>query len=290
MIYLYRMYSSVLRVWSLLFDKQAKREREDKSMNRIKELLKDKKVKVVAGVAAVIVLIAVGTTAVCVSGGNKNKQTAAQETQQQTTAVATAKKTEQTTATMEIAQAQTGAGETTAVAEETKVENESQTEEATAETPQQAEPVEEAQPEETPHGEEAVSENTGNNTGNDTEESNEPEEVEDTGNNEPEEAPAPEPTPEPATEAAPSPSLTDEERLIATGKWVFDSAWDTPRGHVNCYYYTDAITGYKIDVSFGDGKYSSCSTSGSEDLRAIFDAHGISLDGKKVNIDLMLML
>ena len=47
-------------------------------MTRLKELLKDK--KVVAGVAAVIVLIAVGTTAVCVSGGNKNKQTAAQET------------------------------------------------------------------------------------------------------------------------------------------------------------------------------------------------------------------
>ena len=37
----------------------------------------------------------------------KTKQTAAQETQQQTTAVSTAKKTEQTTAAMEIAQAQT---------------------------------------------------------------------------------------------------------------------------------------------------------------------------------------
>ena len=108
------------------------------NMTRLKELLKDKKVKVVAGVAAVIVLIAVGITAVCVSGGNKNKQTAAQETQQQTTAVATAKKTEQTTAAMEIAQAQTGAGETTAVAEEMKVENDSQTEEAVAEAPQQA--------------------------------------------------------------------------------------------------------------------------------------------------------
>ena len=46
------------------------------NMTRLKELLKDKKVKVVAGVAAVIVLIAVGITAVCVSGGNKNKQTA----------------------------------------------------------------------------------------------------------------------------------------------------------------------------------------------------------------------
>ena len=253
-------------------------------MTRLKELLKDKKVKVVAGVAAVIVLIDVGITAVCVSGGNKNKQTATQETKQQTTTVATAKKTEQTTAAMEIAQAQTGAGETTAVAEETKVENESQTEEATAETPQQAEPVEEAQPEETPHGEEAVSENTGNNTGNDTEESNEPEEVEDTGNNEPEEAPAPEPTPEPATEAAPS--LTDEERLVATGKWVLDHEY---RDGTKRYKYTDPNTGYTINANFNGGDYKNCTSNGPDEVRAIFDAHGIP-KGVKMNIDTMLML
>ena len=253
-------------------------------MTRLKELLKDKKVKVVAGVAAVIVLIDVGITAVCVSGGNKNKQTATQETKQQTTTVATAKKTEQTTAAMEIAQAQTGAGETTAVAEETKVENESQTEEATAETPQQAEPVEEAQPEETPHGEEAVSENTGNNTGNDTEESNEPEEVEDTGNNEPEEAPAPEPTPEPATEAAPS--LTDEERLVATGKWVLDHEY---RDGTKSYKYTDPNTGYTINANFNGGDYKNCTSNGPDEVRAIFDAHGIP-KGVKMNIDTMLML
>lgn len=252
-------------------------------MTRLKELLKDKKVKVVAGVAAVIFLIAVGITAVCVSGGNKNKQTAAQETQQQTTAVATAKKTEQTTAAMEIAQAQTGAGETTAVAEETKVENETPAEEAVAEAPQQAKPVvEEAQPEE------SVSENTGN----DTEESNEPEEVEDTGSNEPEEAPAPEPTPEPtpepATEAAPS--LTDEERLVATGKWVFKRSYDTPKGNSNTYKYTDESTGYTISVSFCEGKYSSCSSNGPEELKAILNAHGIPAEGTKMNIDTMLML
>ena len=255
------------------------------NMTRLKELLKDKKVKVVAGVAAVIVLIAVGTTAVCVSGGNKNKQTAAQETQQQTTAVATAKKTEQTTATMEIAQAQTGAGETTAVAtavaEETKVENETPAEEAIAEALQQAEPVE------IPHREETVSENTGN----DTEESNEPEEVEDTGSNEPEEAPAPEPTPEPtpepATEAAPS--LTDEERLVATGKWVFNYECDMPRGHRVDYGYTDSITGYTIYSTFINGKYSGGSSNGPEEIKAIFDAHGIS-DGAKMTIDTMLML
>ena len=251
-------------------------------MTRLKELLKDKKVKVVAGVAAVIFLIAVGITAVCVSGGNKNKQTAAQETQQQTTAVATAKKTEQTTAAMEIAQAQTGAGETTAVAEETKVENETPAEEAVAEAPQQAKPVvEEAQPEE------SVSENTGN----DTEESNEPEEVEDTGSNEPEEAPAPEstpePTPEPATEAAPS--LTDEERLVATGKWVFNYECDMPRGHRVDYGYTDSITGYTIYSTFINGKYSGGSSNGPEEIKAIFDAHGIS-DGAKMTIDTMLML
>ena len=287
MIYLYRTYSSVLRVWSLLFDKQAKREREDKSMNRIKELLKDK--KVVAGVvAAVVVLFAVGGTTVYLANSKDGGKTTAAETQNMQTE---AKKTEKTTAAMEIAQAQTGAGETIATetaVEVENVENEAGVSEETEEE-QKPETVETAQPEETPHREEAVSENTGN----DAEEEKEPEVVEDTAS-EPEEAPASEPTPEPApapepeTEAAPT--LTDADRLVATGKWVFDSAWDTPRGHVNCYYYTDAITGYKIDVSFGDGKYSSCSTSGSEDLRAIFDAHGISLDGKKVNIDLMLML
>ena len=251
------------------------------NMTRLKELLKDK--KVVAGVAAVIVLIAVGITAVCVSGGNKNKQTATQETKQQTTTVATAKKTEQTTAAMEIAQAQTGAGETTAVAEETKVENESQTEEATAETPQQAEPVEEAQPEETPHGEEAVSENTGNNTGNDTEESNEPEEAEDTGNNEPEEAPAPEPTPEPATEAAPS--LTDEERLVATGKWTKTSE-SSRRGHTYQHYtYTDSITGYTVDAVLVDGTIQHVDSDNAEALGAIMDAHGTS---HTVSIDTLL--
>ena len=195
--------------------------------------------------------------------------------------------TEQTTAAMEIAQAQTGAGETTAVAEETKVENESQTEEATVETPQQAEPVEEAQPAETPHREETVSENTGN----DTEESNEPEEAEDTGNNEPEEAPepepTPEPTPEPATEAAPS--LTDQERLVATGKWVFNYECDMPRGHRVDYGYTDSITGYTIYSTFINGKYSGGSSNGPEETKAIFDAHGIS-DGAKMTIDTMLML
>lgn len=249
------------------------------NMTRLKELLKDKKVKVVAGVAAVIVLIAVGITAVCVSGGNKNKQTATQETKQQTTTVATAKKTEQTTAAMEIAQAQTGAGETTAVAEETKVENDSQTEEAVAEAPQQAKPVvEEAQPEE------SVSENTGN----DTEESNEPEEVEDTGSNEPEEAPAPEstpePTPEPATEAAPT--LTDEERLVATGKWVLDHEY---RDGTKSYKYTDPNTGYTINANFNGGDYKNCTSNGPDEVRAIFDAHGIP-KGVKMNIDTMLML
>ena len=252
------------------------------NMTRLKELLKDK--KVVAGVAAVIVLIAVGITAVCVSGGNKNKQTATQETKQQTTTVATAKKTEQTTAAMEIAQAQTGAGETTAVAEEMKVENDSQTEEAVAEAPQQAKPVvEEAQPEEISHGEEAVSENTGNNTGNDTEESNEPEEVEDTGNNEPEEAPAPEPTPEPATEAAPS--LTDEERLVATGKWELEYEYKGTKS----YKYTDPNTGYTINANFNGGDYKNCTSNGPDEVRAIFDAHGIP-KGVKMNIDTMLML
>ena len=160
-----------------------------------------------------------------------------------------------------------------------KVENDSQTEEAVAEAPQQAKPVvEEAQPEEISHGEEAVSENTGNNTGNDTEESNEPEEVEDTGNNEPEEAPAPEPTPEPATEAAPS--LTDEERLVATGKWVLTDTWGG-----NSYTYTDSITGYTMQANFNEnGKYCSGQSNSRDELKAILAAHGVP-DGTKLTID-----
>lgn len=287
MIYLYRTYSSVLRVWSLLFDKQAKREREDKSMNRIKELLKDK--KVVAGVvAAVVVLFAVGGTTVYLANSKDGGKTAAAETQN-TQVTTSAKTTEKTTAAMEIAQAQTGAGETIATetaVEVGNVENESGVSEET-EAEQKSETVETAQPEETPHGEEVVSENTGN----DAEEEKEPEVVEDTAS-EPEEAPASEPTlepaPEPETEAAPT--LTDEERLVATGKWVFKRSYDTPKGNSNTYKYTDESTGYTISVSFCEGKYSSCSSNGPEELKAILNAHGIPAEGTKMNIDTMLML
>lgn len=290
MIYLYRTYSSVLRVWSLLFDKQAKREREDKSMNRIKELLKDK--KVVAGVvAAVVVLFAVGGTTVYFANSKDGGKTTAAETQN-TQVTTSAKTTEKTTAAMEIAQAQfTGAGETIATetaVEVGNVENESGvSEETAAEAEQKSETEETSQPEETPHGEEVVSENTGN----DAEEEKEPEVAEDTAS-EPEEAPASEPTPEPApaptpeTEAAPAPALTDEERLVATGKWVLDYSWTTG----NDYRYTDGATGYSIYVSFNEnGKYCSCSSDGPEEVRAIFNAHGIP-EGVKMNIDTMLML
>ena len=183
---------------------------------------------------------------------------------------------------MEIAQAQTGAGETTTVAEETKVENETSAEEATAETPQQAEPVEEAQPEETPHGEEVVSENTGN----DAEEEKEPEVAEDTAS-EPEEAPASEPTPEPAPapETEVAPTLTDEERLVATGKWEKTSE-SSRRGHTYKHYtYTDSITGYTIDAVLVDGTLQHVDSDKSEAVGAIMDAHGTS---HTVSIDTLL--
>lgn len=282
MIYLYRTYSSVLRVWSLLFDKQAKREREDKSMNRIKELLKDK--KVVAGVvAAVVVLFAVGGTTVYLANSKDGGKTAAAETQN-TQVTTSAKTTEKTTAAMEIAQAQTGAGETIATetaVEVGNVENESGVSEET-EAEQKSETVETAQPEETPHGEEVVSENTGN----DAEEEKEPEVVEDTAS-EPEEAPASEPTPEPApepeTEAAPT--LTDEERLVATGKWEKTSE-SSRRGHTYKHYtYTDLITGYTIDAVLVDGTLQHVDSDKSEAVGAIMDAHGTS---HTVSIDTLL--
>lgn len=261
MIYLYKTYSSVLRVWSLLFDKQAKREREDKSMNRIKELLKDK--KVVAGVvAAVVVLFAVGGTTVYLANSKDGGKT---------------------TAAMEIAQAQTGAGETIATETAEEVESEAGVSEET-EAEQKPETVETAQPEETPHGEEVVSENTGN----DAEEEKEPEVAEDTAS-EPEEAPASEPTPEPApapepeTEAAPT--LTDEERLVATGKWEKTSE-SSRRGHTYKHYtYTDSITGYTIDAVLVDGTLQHVDSDKSEAVGAIMDAHGTS---HTVSIDTLL--
>lgn len=253
-------------------------------MNRIKELLKDK--KVVAGVvAAVVLLFAVGGTTVYLANSKDGDKTTAAETQNMQTE---AKKTEKTTAAMEIAQAHdtTGAGETIATETAVEVENEAGVSEET-EAEQKLETVETAQPEETPHGEEVVSENTGN----DAEEEKEPEVVEDTAS-EPEEAPASEPTlepaPEPETEAAPT--LTDEERLVATGKWVFKRSYDTPKGNSNTYKYTDESTGYTISVSFCEGKYSSCSSNGPEELKAILNAHGIPAEGTKMNIDTMLML
>lgn len=253
-------------------------------MNRIKELLKDK--KVVAGVvAAVVLLFAVGGTTVYLANSKDGDKTTAAETQNMQTE---AKKTEKTTAAMEIAQAHdtTGAGETIATETAVEVENEAGVSEET-EAEQKPETVESAQPEETPHREEAVSENTGN----DAEEEKEPEVAEDTAS-EPEEAPASEPTlepaPEPETEAAPT--LTDEERLVATGKWVFKRSYDTPKGNSNTYKYTDESTGYTISVSFCEGKYSSCSSNGPEELKAILNAHGIPAEGTKMNIDTMLML
>jgi hypothetical protein len=281
-IYLYRTYSSVLRVWSLLFDKQAKREREDKSMNRIKELLKDK--KVVAGVvAAVVVLFAVGGTTVYLANSKDGDKTTAAETQnaQVTTS---AKTTEKTTAAMEIAQAQTGAGETIATetaVEVGNVENEAGVSEET-EAEQKSETVELAQPEETPHREEAVSENTGN----DAEEEKEPEVAEDTAS-EPEEAPASEPTPEPAPapETEVAPTLTDEERLVATGKWEKTSE-SSRRGHTYKHYtYTDSITGYTIDAVLVDGTLQHVDSDKSEAVGAIMDAHGTS---HTVSIDTLL--
>ena len=279
MIYLYRTYSSVLRVWSLLFDKQAKREREDKSMNRIKELLKDK--KVVAGVvAAVVLLFAVGGTTVYLANSKDGDKTTAAETQNMQTE---AKKTEKTTAAMEIAQAHdtTGAGETIATEAAVEVENEAGVSEET-EAEQKPETAESAQPEETPHREEAVSENTGN----DAEEEKEPEVAEATAS-EPEEAPASEPTPEPAPapETEVAPTLTDEERLVATGKWEKTSE-SSRRGHTYKHYtYTDSITGYTIDAVLVDGTLQHVDSDKSEAVGAIMDAHGTS---HTVSIDTLL--
>lgn len=75
--------------------------------------------------------------------------------------------------------------------------------------------------------------------------------------------------------------------LLGSGYLIYEC--DMPRGHRVDYGYTDSITGYTIYSTFINGKYSGGSSNGPEEIKAIFDAHGIS-DGAKMTIDTMLML
>lgn len=91
---------------------------------------------------------------------------------------------------------------------------------------------------------------------------------------EPSPAPAPEPVVTPQAPAAPT--LTDEERLVATGKWIkrTNSGYTTPEGNIRTTYdYIDPVTGYSIWVLFDNGQLTSTCTKTREEYMAITAAH-----------------
>lgn len=90
--------------------------------------------------------------------------------------------------------------------------------------------------------------------------------------------PAPEPTPEPVVtpQEPAAPTLTDEERLVATGKWIkrTNSGYTTPEGNIiTTYDYIDPVTGYSIWVLFDNGQLTSTCTKTREEYMAITAAH-----------------
>ena len=92
--------------------------------------------------------------------------------------------------------------------------------------------------------------------------------------------PAPEPTPEPVvTPREPAkPSVTEEQQLVATGKWtkMYDDS-KADDGSIYTYYeYTCPITGYSIEADFKDGTFCRELVNSAEECRAVYNAHGIT--------------
>lgn len=90
--------------------------------------------------------------------------------------------------------------------------------------------------------------------------------------------PAPEPTPEPVVtpQEPAAPTLTDEERLVATGKWTKDNegSYITSEGESRTYYtYIEPITGYELTVLFKNGNLATTMTKTREEYMAITAAH-----------------
>lgn len=90
---------------------------------------------------------------------------------------------------------------------------------------------------------------------------------------EPSPAPAPEPVVTPQAPAAPT--LTDEERLVATGKWTKTDEGINPytgKTYSN-YECIDPLTGYKIGTVFSDGTLTGLYNNTKEEAQAIAQAH-----------------
>lgn len=88
----------------------------------------------------------------------------------------------------------------------------------------------------------------------------------------PEEQPAAPAEPSPAPAA---PTLTDEERLVATGKWTKTDEGINPytgKTYSN-YECIDPLTGYKIGTVFSDGTLTGLYNNTKEEAQAIAQAH-----------------
>ena len=92
--------------------------------------------------------------------------------------------------------------------------------------------------------------------------------------------PAPEPTPEPVvTPQEPAkPSVTEEQQLVATGKWtkMYDDSKADYVSIYTYYEYTCPITGYSIEADFKDGTFCRELVNSAEECRAVYNAHGIT--------------
>lgn len=92
---------------------------------------------------------------------------------------------------------------------------------------------------------------------------------------EPSPAPAPEPVVTPQEPA--KPSVTQEQQLVATGKWIKYTDDYLDEGKVYTYYeYKDPITGYSMVACFCDGAFHHEQYGDENAEKAIFTAHGIN--------------
>ena len=94
---------------------------------------------------------------------------------------------------------------------------------------------------------------------------------------EPSPAPSPAPAPEPVvTPQEPAkPSVTEEQQLVATGKWTKIMEWNDG-ADCRVYEYKDDITGYSVRASFADGEFYLEQWNSLEEEKAIYSAHGIT--------------
>lgn len=95
---------------------------------------------------------------------------------------------------------------------------------------------------------------------------------------EPSPAPSPAPAPVVTPQETAKPSVTEEQQLVATGKWtkMYDDS-KADDGSIYTYYeYTCPITGYSIEADFKDGTFCRELVNSAEECRAVYNAHGIT--------------